>query len=64
MPPTNPTPHLYPRIMWNHTMGHMGGSNTWRGYPVEGYYVTLTNGVVVCPSQIVRYHAEGCNAVG
>ena len=29
MPPTNPTPHLYLRIMWIHTLGHVGGSNRY-----------------------------------
>jgi len=40
MPPTNPTPHLYLRVMWTHTVGHMGSGNTWRGYPVESHYDT------------------------
>jgi len=37
LPPTNPTPRLYPRVMW---IRHVGGGSIWRGYPVEGYYVT------------------------
>ena len=27
MPPINPIPRLYLRIMWIHTLGHVGGGN-------------------------------------
>jgi hypothetical protein len=37
MLPTNPNPCLYFRVTWIHTLGHVGGSNMCRGYPVEGY---------------------------
>jgi hypothetical protein len=40
MPPTNPTPCLYLRVMWICTLDHVGGGNVWRGYPVEGYFYT------------------------
>jgi hypothetical protein len=30
-PPGNPTFHLYLRVMWIHTLGHMGGSNRCGG---------------------------------
>ena len=40
MPPTNPTPLLYLRVMWIRTLGHVGGGNVGRGYPVEGYQDT------------------------
>ena len=36
----------------------------WRGYTVEGYYVTLANGAVVYTSQGGRYRAEGYNVLG
>ena len=29
--PTNPSPHLYLRVMWIRTLGHMGGSKTCGG---------------------------------
>ena len=40
MPPINPTPCPYLRVMWIRTLGHMDGGNRWRGYPFEGYHDT------------------------
>jgi hypothetical protein len=32
----------------------------WKGHTIEGYYDTLANRVLVCPSQGGRNHDEGC----
>jgi hypothetical protein len=38
-PPINPTPHLYLRVMWIHTLGHMGGSNRCGGDTLLGVLI-------------------------
>jgi len=40
MLPTNSTPRLYLMVMGICPLGHVGGGNVWRGYPVEGYFYT------------------------
>jgi len=44
LPPINPTPHMYLRVMWIRTLLNPGSrgrrSQVCRVYPVEGYYDT------------------------